>query len=831
MKKFLIMILAAALILSAAGCGNSAPTTEAETAAPLPSSEAPASEVSSSKETAQSTEAETEPSSEEAAAPLPYEEYLRAPLDTEVTISAYIQYAAVKEDERMVCLFLQDADGGYYIYDMPTRKEDLDRLTKGVRLQVTGRKSEWSGEIEIQDVTDYRIFPEDTCLFDPQDITVLMGTEAVAAAQNQRVRITATVAPSFNSLGEEVPFLYTYNGNGEAGQNQDLYFNASIGRETYTFVVESDECPEGSAVYSAVTKLEIGEIIDMDGFLYWYHGAQPHIHSLSRSSVYGKGVGALTHAQYIAADKDTGEDLVIEAYIQTVARVDDSTFSLFLEDAVGGYYVYRLYTEADDAARIIPGTHLRITGKKTDYLKEVELADGAVYEILDGYYLAGPKDVTALITDEEALRDYMNCQVKLGGGLVVPSYDADGEAHPFLYKYNGSGEHGDDLYFTVLLDGRYVTCVVESDEFVADTALYDEVCALQAGTILDLEASLYWYSEKTEFGAQPHVRRICAVTPEKEEDVAGYAEYMAAEYGREITVEGYIQQRFTSSDGQRLSLFLHDGVGGYFISQLAATPEEAEAMQPGTHWKIRGFKAGRDGSAMITDGVAEALEGEYLAAQTDLAQTIGRSHELSFYIGTPFTVAEAVIAPSYRTEQTEPETTESVPDSSDETGTPEETTEPASSEERTEEDSSEENTDAPEDSSEESENPAETEEDTEEPGTQETSPEETEEAATAETAPEDTTPEETGESSAQETEGPVEYPYLFKADGSGSYGNNIYFNAVVGDLTCRFIVSSLCDSALYDSATQIQIGDTVSLEAYLFWYEDAPLFYVTQIRR
>ena len=45
----------------------------------------------------------------------------------------------------------------------------------------------------------------------------------------------------------------------------------------YTFTVESYLCDAESDVYKAVKELAIGDVIDMEGFLYWYEGVNPHI--------------------------------------------------------------------------------------------------------------------------------------------------------------------------------------------------------------------------------------------------------------------------------------------------------------------------------------------------------------------------------------------------------------------------------------------------------------------------------------------------------------------------------------------------------------------------
>lgn len=74
-------------------------------------------------------------------------------------------------------------------------------------------------------------------------------------------------------------FLYNWDGSGEDGS--DLYFNVSKDGQTYTFTVESYLCDSSTDVYQAVKGLNVGDTVDMEGYLYWYEGVNPHITSLT----------------------------------------------------------------------------------------------------------------------------------------------------------------------------------------------------------------------------------------------------------------------------------------------------------------------------------------------------------------------------------------------------------------------------------------------------------------------------------------------------------------------------------------------------------------------
>ena len=45
--------------------------------------------------------------------------------------------------------------------------------------------------------------------------------------------------------------------------------------------VESYLCDNTTDVYNAVKNLKIGDTVDMEGFLYWYEGVNPHITSVT----------------------------------------------------------------------------------------------------------------------------------------------------------------------------------------------------------------------------------------------------------------------------------------------------------------------------------------------------------------------------------------------------------------------------------------------------------------------------------------------------------------------------------------------------------------------
>lgn len=208
-----------------------------------------------------------------------YEEYVAAELNTEVVIETYVQ-AKQSWWEGAATIYTQDKDGGYFLYNMACSEEDYAKLTTGTKIKVTGYKSEWSGEIEITDAT-FEILEKGSYIAIAEDVTSLLGSDDLINHQNKLVSFKGMTveAAGQDESGNDVAYLYNWNGSGQEGD--DLYFNVSLNGETYTFTVESYLCDKTTDVYAAVKALNIGDTVDMEGFLYWYEGVNPHITSIT----------------------------------------------------------------------------------------------------------------------------------------------------------------------------------------------------------------------------------------------------------------------------------------------------------------------------------------------------------------------------------------------------------------------------------------------------------------------------------------------------------------------------------------------------------------------
>ena len=206
-----------------------------------------------------------------------FEEFAAADVDTKVCVETYVQAKQAWVDGT-ASIYAQSEDGAYFIYALECTEDEYEALVEGQKIKVTGYKSEWAGEVEIIDAA-CELLDGDTYVAEAMDATELLGKDELANEMNKKVAFKGLeLASSETPEGDATTFLYNYDGSGQQGD--DLYFNVRLDGQEYQFTVESALCDKDSDVYKAVEDLVPGSIIDVEGFLYWYEGPNPHITSL-----------------------------------------------------------------------------------------------------------------------------------------------------------------------------------------------------------------------------------------------------------------------------------------------------------------------------------------------------------------------------------------------------------------------------------------------------------------------------------------------------------------------------------------------------------------------
>lgn len=241
MKKLIAMLLALVAICSLVGCANTDAGNNTTTAA-----------------TTEATSAASDAMS--------YDEYMAAEMDAEVTVKCWVQaHQSWWEDK--ITVYAADKDGAYFLYEMKCSEEDSKKLVPGTLIEVTGTKGEWAGEVEIMDATFTFVEGGETYLAEPVDLTEKLDAADLIDYQNQLASFT----------GLTVKKIAYKNDGGD-----DIYVTLAKGDKEYSFCVEVNLTGTDSDVYKTVGELKEGDKVDVEGFLYWYEGANPHITGITK---------------------------------------------------------------------------------------------------------------------------------------------------------------------------------------------------------------------------------------------------------------------------------------------------------------------------------------------------------------------------------------------------------------------------------------------------------------------------------------------------------------------------------------------------------------------
>lgn len=203
-----------------------------------------------------------------------HDAYMAAELESPVEIETYVQATQSWWDNK-ITVYAQDAGGAYFIYNMACSEEDASKLVPGTKIRVKGYKGEWAGEIEIVDGT-FEILEGDPYFATAADLTNLLGTAGLIVHQNERVLFRGLKVKA-QADGEPINF------KNAADKTDDIYVSfENADGQIFNFCVEFYLTDDNTDVYKAVAGLQIGDVVDVEGFLYWYNDANLHITGITR---------------------------------------------------------------------------------------------------------------------------------------------------------------------------------------------------------------------------------------------------------------------------------------------------------------------------------------------------------------------------------------------------------------------------------------------------------------------------------------------------------------------------------------------------------------------
>ncbi len=261
MKKFISVLLLLAMALSLVACvGEPAETT-------TPEIDGTTADPNGNNTDDVTTGSEVKDPAEKSEGVMTYEQYKAAAVDTEVVVECYVQANQSWWDNK-ITVYAADPDGAYFLYELVCSEDDAKKLTPGTKIKVTGEKIEWSGEVEISGATFEFVEDGVTYISEAKDLTEELGKDTLIDYQNQK------------AIFKDMTVKAIEFKNGTPGD--DIYVTLTKGDKEYSFCVEFYLTNTETDVYKAVSALVAGDVIDVEGFVYWYNGVNTHITAVTK---------------------------------------------------------------------------------------------------------------------------------------------------------------------------------------------------------------------------------------------------------------------------------------------------------------------------------------------------------------------------------------------------------------------------------------------------------------------------------------------------------------------------------------------------------------------
>ena len=199
---------------------------------------------------------------------LTHSKYMAAESQELVTIEAYVQAKQGWWADKAI-FYLQDQNGGYIVYDLPCTEEEYNAMPVGTKIRVTGYKAIYNGLHEIYDSEATFEILEGTWVAEAEDLTALLGNnEALTNKQGVKAIFSDMTVKAIEYK------------SGKPGD--DIYVTLTKDGVDYDFCVEVYLTGTTTDVYSDVGELTVGDVIDVECFVYWWNDLNPHVTAVTK---------------------------------------------------------------------------------------------------------------------------------------------------------------------------------------------------------------------------------------------------------------------------------------------------------------------------------------------------------------------------------------------------------------------------------------------------------------------------------------------------------------------------------------------------------------------
>lgn len=214
-----------------------------------------------------------------------YEQFMEAEAGDEVTIEGFIAAKQSWWNDQVTLYLLTETSGeGYFVYNMACTEDENNNVYKiGTYVHIeASAKTVFAGEHEIMgdDITKVEVIDAGDKTMNTTPIDVSNKLTSLEQYQNSYFKATLTVV-EYETTDQNV-VVDSSNAFGYKGSTptDDLYFTISDGTTELACCVEAYLTGSETAVHQTVQTLSVGDEVTVEGYLYWWNGANPHITSI-----------------------------------------------------------------------------------------------------------------------------------------------------------------------------------------------------------------------------------------------------------------------------------------------------------------------------------------------------------------------------------------------------------------------------------------------------------------------------------------------------------------------------------------------------------------------
>ncbi|MBP5270888.1 MAG: hypothetical protein ILO42_08025 [Clostridia bacterium] len=268
------------------------------------------------------------------------------------------------------CIYMQDKDGGYYVYGMATDPVADDKIEVGMEIRVTGTRDTYSGTYEIAQGTG---------------VAEIINSEKVAVTPADYTELFTNAKDLKDaSLVEKQALLVTVKGVEILKQTEDDaksgYYRFKLGDKSSYIRISSSVCPltkDEQTAFKTEFENHVGWIAEATGVLCVYDGA-----------FYLTPVTADAFKYVSLPEKSDAEMVAYEKENTSLAANVTENSELFLPVTGGTYSKVAITWTSDNACAVVDNGKLKVTLPETETVVKVtaefksgDAVDTRVFEI------------------------------------------------------------------------------------------------------------------------------------------------------------------------------------------------------------------------------------------------------------------------------------------------------------------------------------------------------------------------------------------------------------------------------------------------------------------